>query len=321
MATTMQPAPPSVDAPAPRLSSWVALLALAAGLLVSALHPFVAHEQVVEVAPFVDAIAARATELREGDIVLVHPPWRHDVVGAIDAVHALPGGVRATVALSLAHGQDPGRVLVVRDGGAPPLPRSRRELRDPRRHAPGLETGWLLRPGDFAVEDAENDLVQILSRAKVEVIEAGGRRVPCPWDEGAQRHRCDDLPTWMYVGRESMMIEGVPAWCAWTHPTSRGKVIVHFPDVALGRELRFSHALSDAVAGRAGGSSVEATVFVDDKQVLRAVRENASGWREARVSTPDVAGRADLRIEVTAQEDGARHYCWRLRSPLEESPR
>lgn len=318
MWTTTQPAAAASARDAPRLSSWVALFALASGLLVSLVQPLLPRDGVTEVAPFVSALAERVPELKDGDMVLVHPPWRHDVVNGLYASPLLPEGVRATVSLSLAHGQDPGRVLVLRDRKAPPLPRAHRNLRDARVQAEGIETGWLLRPADVPVDDVENDLARLLGRAEVVVIDAAGRRVRCPWDASTQRHRCDDLPSWMYVGLESLMVAGAPSSCAWSHPTSGGKVVIRFPDVALGREIRFAHALSDAVAGRDGGAPVEAAIYVEGKRVLRSVRTNASGWWEERVAIPGGTGRAEVRIEVTTRDDGARHYCWRLRSPFEE---
>lgn len=295
-------------------SSLLALLALVIGLLVSLVEPLLPDDGVLETAPFVDAVRAKAGELRAGDTVLVHPPWRHDVVDAIDEAGVLPRGASATVALALPHGQDPGRVLLVVDPGAPPLPRARRRQLGALERVGAVEVGWL----DGARGDQALDLGAQIALAQVHVERADGSQVRCSYDDGRDRHVCRGLPDWMYVGPESVMVSGEPARCVWSHPITGGKVSVRFRAVRLGDALQFGHALSDGAAGAANGASVTAELFIDGERVGRAVRTNRRGWARQRFSVPSPGEAADVRLEITTANDGARHYCWTLTSTSDD---
>lgn len=296
---------------APR-SSLVALAALVVGLLVSVVEPLLPNDGVSDTRPFVDAVRAKAGELRAGDTVLVHPPWRHDVLDALDEAGVLPSGANATVALALPHGQAPGRVLVVVDPGAPPLPRARRRQLDGLERVGAVDVGWLT--GGDADGAMTADLGGQIALARVHVEKPDGSRVPCAWDDGRDRHVCRGLPDWMYVGVESLLVGGEPSRCVWSHPITGGKVVIRFPSVRLGDQLVLSHALSDSAAGTAGGASVTAELSVDGARLGSATRSNRAGWAQQTFRSPSPGEPAEVTVAITTPNDGARHYCWRLTS-------
>lgn len=295
---------------APR-SSQVALAALVLGLLVSAIHPLLPRDGIEGTQPFVDALRAKAQELRAGDVVLVHPPWRHDVLDAIDAAGILPKGARATVALALPHGQAPGRVLVLTDPGAPPLPKARQRQLGTTERIGGVSVGWLTSGTEG---DAGADLGAQIANARVHVEKADGKRVTCTWDDARDRHVCRGLESWMYVGPTSLLVGGDPARCVWSHPITGGKVVIRFPGVRLGDELTFAHALADSAASSSQGAPVTAALFLDGKRLGSVTRSNRTGWSRKTFKLPEGERPDELRIEITTPNDGARHYCWTLTS-------
>lgn len=300
-----------------RLSSLVALLALVSGLVISLVQPLLPRDGVSGTAPFVDAVRAKAGELKAGDVVLVHPPWRDDVVTAVEEAGVLPKGAQATVALALPHGQDPGRVLLVRDPGAPSLPRARRRQASDLQRVGDVDVGWLTSTkGEAAASDA-SDLGAQIALARVHVEKPDGSLVKCTFDDGRDRHICPGLSSWMYVGVESVMVGGDPSRCIWSHPITDGKVVVRYDDVSLGDELRFTHALSDTAASNARGAPVTAELFVDGKSLGKSVRTSATGWQKKTFRVPS-PGRAAVTLEITTKNDGARHYCWKLSSSASE---
>ncbi len=304
-----------------RLSSLLALLALVIGLGVSLVQPLLPRDGVTDTAPFVEAVRSLRSELRAGDTVLIHPPWRHDVVRALQEAEVLPTGAKATVALALPHGADPGRVLVVVDPGAPPLPRARRRQLGELEQKGAVEVAWLSASDDDDASAGATDLGAQVALARVHVEKPDGTRVTCRWDDGKGRHLCPGLPSWMYVGPESQMVGGDPARCVWSHPITGGKVVIRYDGVRLLDELVFRHALSDTAAGNANGAAVTAEIFVDGKSLARSVRSNRAGWARKSMATPRPGERAAVSIEITTPNDGARHYCWTLetRSADEEA--
>lgn len=302
-----------------RLSSLLALLALLIGLVVSAVQPLLPRDGVEDVAPFVSAVRAKAAELRAGDTVLVHPPWRHDVVTALEQAGLLPRGVKATVALGLAHGKDPGRVLVVADAGAPPLPRSRRRQLGVVERVAGLEVAWLSGPGAAATSTSASDLGAQVALARVHVERSDGSLVKCTWDDDRARHTCLGLPEWMYVGAEAQMVAGHPTRCVWSHPITGGKVVIRYDGVRLRDKLHFAHALADTAAGKAGGAPVTAEVLVDGRSLGRSKRSNQAGFARKIFEVPSRGEPAALTLEITTPNDGARHYCWTLTTTSDDA--
>jgi hypothetical protein len=293
-------------------SSALALAALVVGLCVSVLQPLLSGDSVDDPKAWVAALASVRDEVKSGDTVLVHPPWRDDAVDALEASGEVPAGVRITHALALRHGQAPGRVLWIADPSAP-TPRARRDAlrRGETREAAGLELTWLAAAKRRA---GKSDLGARIAEATVRVEKTSGETVECRWNTAKQRHSCPGLPGWVHVGPDNIQVAGNAASCVWNHPTTKGKVITRFEPVALGKSLIFEHALSDTAAQNKGGKPVTAVVRVDGQQVGKAVRSNARGFTKSSFGVPGGAKTGTVEIEVTTPNDGARHYCWRLQT-------
>jgi hypothetical protein len=295
--------------------SRTALFLLVVGLLVSLVQPLLPRDGVSDPAVFVAAARARASELEPGDVVLIHPPWREDAVVALEEARLLPRGASATVALAPPHGQAPGRVLILVDEGAPPLPRSLRGRLSGRQRGGGITSGWLRARDD----EGGLDLGARIALAQVHVERPDGTVVSCRFDGAKDRHLCPGLPDWMWVGPDSLLVSGSPTRCVWSHPLSGGKVVVRFDDVTLKDEVRFAHALSDTAAAVSKGAPVTAALRLDDEPLGRAVRDNAPGMKEEVWRVPSPGRSTSLTLELTTPSDGARHYCWTLRSPAARS--
>lgn len=292
-----------------RAVALVVVTAFVASLVISLLSPLLAADGVVGTEPFVEALRARASELRPGDRVLVHPPWRDDVVEAIERAAVLPAGVEATTALSPRHGEALRRVLVLADPSAP-LPRSlKRALAgEPRGRVAGVDV-TLLASG---AASGSHRLDERLAEARVYVVTADDRRVDCRYSASAGRHVCPGLPEWMYVGPYTVVAAGRSHECVWSHPTTKGRVVTRFEDVRLPEAFALSHGLSDNAARNPRGAKVTVTLKVDGVEIGRAVHENRGSFDRERFAVPKPGGTGDVEVEVTTPDDGMRHFCWSL---------
>jgi hypothetical protein len=298
--------------PAPRRWSVAAFSLLIVGLVWSLVTPALSGDGVPGTEPWLAALDSATGDLQPGDTVLIHPPWRDDVLDAIEA-RGLPAGARATIALALPHGQAPGRVLLLADPSAP-LPRSRRaQLRGATvTRTAGVDVGWL---GSAPTQTGDVDFGARIALAQVRVEKPDGSTVRCSWNNSRDRHVCQGLREWMYVGPDSRVISGRAEACTWTHPMTNGKVFIRWDGTPLPPTLELKHALSDQATGNKTGAPVTMTLRADGKQIARSVRTNARGFRTERVKVPE--GASSLELEVTTPNDGARHYCWRLRGVAE----
>lgn len=294
--------------PRARRGSVAAFSLLIAGLAFSVSAPLMTADGVANSQPWIDAVASVKDELQPGDTVLVHPPWRDDVLDALKQADALPRGVRATVALALPHGQAPGRVLLVADPTSA-LPRARKKqlVGTQTRRVSGIDLSWL---GAAPEQSADIDFTARVALARVHVEKADGTVIKCAWNDGRNRHLCPGLPSWMYVGADTKVIGGRSEACTWSHPITGGKVVIRWDGMPLPPKLELAHGLSDQAAGNPSGAPVTLTLRADGAQIARSVRTNARGMRKERVSVPD--GATSLELEVTTPDDGARHYCWQL---------
>jgi hypothetical protein len=282
--------------------------ALVAALAWSALAPALRGDGVPETGAWVRALESVKGELAPGDTVWVQPPWRDDVVDALERA-GVPAGVDVTVALAMPHGQEPGRTLLVRDPSAP-LPRAYRERfasATPKRVA-GLDVAFLGAAKTGKAGDI--DYLSRLATARVHVEKKDGRTVRCAWSDLRDRHICSGMPDWVHVGIEPQVVHGKSQRCAWSHPITGGKIVVRWEDQRLPKVLHLGHALSDTAAGNPNGSPVTMTIRADDKEILKSVRTNARGFKRDKARVP--AGATSLELEVTTPFDGARHYCWQL---------
>ncbi|HEY4223103.1 MAG TPA: hypothetical protein VGO62_17215, partial [Myxococcota bacterium] len=177
------------------LGQALAIALFLASLLAVVLTPWCEADVVTEPAVWRAMLEQHADALRPGDVLLVHPPWRDDVVKDLRASHALPPRVTVTDVFAPRHGDAWPSVVVLRDVGAAPMPRALRArvLDETRLRAGSLEL-VRLRPGTDDALDSDDgvDLSRdALATAHVHVDNSDGSIIECPWDAAAQRHVCE----------------------------------------------------------------------------------------------------------------------------------
>ncbi len=259
----------------------------------------------VVVAAVAEQLAAQTALVQPGDRVLVHPPWRDDVVDALIAGGVFPRGVGVSEAFTrLSDGPWP--ALVVVDVGGGPLPASI----SARREAQGAAT---FRSGDVQLFRLGADVAGAgLDVRSADVsVEVKGKRIRCPYNSQRARHVCPGLPQWMTVGDETMQVGGRSERCIWAHPISGGRVVVDYGAVDVSAGLDFAAALSDAAADNARGAAVDLDLVVDDVVAAHARVHHQRGFDRHRVD-----GRAGVvarvKVVVSTDNDGQRHTCFRL---------
>jgi hypothetical protein len=268
---------------------------------------------------FVTALAASRALVHPGDTVLVHPPWRDDVVAAVRAGGVVPASTTVTEAFAPRHG-DPLPPLVVIADAAWTLPAV-------------LAT---VKPGDVVEHDgvivfrldggpstradvADSADGADVARATVHVEAADGNHVACPWDAARRRHVCTGLPEWMTVGDDTLVIGGQRERCTWAHPTTNGVVVVDFGTVPTARSgWRLSVALTDPAADNPAGAPVTATLVVDDDTSSVTV-QHERGFHDVVVAGGDRTN-ARVLVRLTTPNDGQRHTCFRLQPASGRAP-
>lgn len=288
--------------------------AFAASLLVVLVVPICARDRETDPEAFVRAMReprARAL-LRAGDIVLVHPPWRDDVVRALRDEAPLPDGARVTAALAPRHGDPLPPLVVITDEGMP-LPRALAHAIDETASVQVDRLRVFRLVSTAGKDDDARDLTMSLSEARVEVRTRGGESVLCPWDAIAQRHSCPGLPEWMYVGMQELSIDGKRERCVWAHPTTSGSVSIFWERAPLRREVLLDVALTDTAADNRDGAPVNVELRLDGSSVGAVTTvPGRRGFRSSPFPVPNVNG--SLELVVTAEDDGQRHACFRLRT-------
>jgi hypothetical protein len=293
-----------------RRRSGILLGALAVLWAFELFHPLACVDGVDDPEAFAQAARAAASDMKQGDLLVVHPPWRDDAVASVNALQGvLPPGVKAELVLPK-HAGKKGRVVVIEDA-AWAWPKALRRLVpvvDSRKVA-GLKVHVLRGPEDDAKRS--RSLVDEIHRAQVVVRKADGTETKCHWDAGKNRHRCPGHFDWMYVGPHRQHSGGQAKDCLWAHPISGGSVIVTFAPQAFSGPLTFSHAVSDQAAANPKGVPVTAVIRVDGQEKNRVVRTNRAGFVEKNIEAP--AGKAvTVQVEIQTVDDGSRHYCFGL---------
>jgi len=147
-----------------------------------------------------------------------------------------------------------------------------------------------------------------LAAAQVSVRD-GDEEYPCP-RYGLHRYRCD-RPKWAEYRWRQLEIGGSKRHCIWAHPLSDRTVVFDFgvvdPATSGGYTLRT--ALRDSIAG--GGPDVDVRVRRGDESVEHVHDDTSNGWQQTRL--PSLDRPAPLRIEVSAEDTGQRHFCFVVR--------
>ncbi len=325
----------------------VALFALSVAMVVAV--PWCERDRVPDPGVWKEALAHDVGALRPHDLVLVHPPWRDDVVKALRGVPGLPPGVVITDALAPRHGDPLAPLVVVREAGGPPLPRALRGLVEERTRFEegGVEIIRLAASAsddEVGVRDLSDDIAQAHVEVRMEprpppgpallppAPAAGpppstapgglggikrGRSPPsligCPWDALQGRHVCPGLPAWMHVGVEQLPIDGKRVACTWAHPITGGAVVVDFPHAHLLAHLKLELALTDGAADNTTAAPVSAALAVDGVPVATLDKPPGRRGFVSRTVAVDGAPRdGSVELRITTPHDGQRHTCFRL---------
>lgn len=306
---------------AKRMVAGITLLLFAGALLYSLYFMVRSPQDDTPPQAYAQAFEKILPELKAGDRVLIHPPWREDVWSVLSSGGRIPAGVEVNSALSRPHGATLQRVWVLHDGSAP-LPRSlRKRLHRSRRMSAGAVE--ILSFGDGADGAGGTQLLDsLLPKAEVQVVAADGKTTRCEYRPSQKRHICPGLPTWMYVGEHEVTAAGQKHSCLWNHPTSGGRVVTRFTQVELPAAFELSHALSDRAASLPDGADVEIEIRVDGEKIGKVTHPNRKGWQTDTLSLarrPATASSkptrlGDVEVEVRTQKDGMRHFCWSIRS-------
>jgi hypothetical protein len=303
---------PSANDARPRSRVVTALVvgAFVIAVAVTVVQPFLQRD--VAASAFTRALAARASLVQRGDTVLVHPPWRDDVVTALRASALVPASVTITEVIAPRHGDPLPSLVVVADEGWP-LPRNL-AARVPA-DASAVEGVRVFRIGGASSSSSTSGLDD--GRARVHVETAAGTRIECPWLPARRRHVCNGLPEWMTVGDDTLLVQGRRERCTWAHPITGGVVVVDYGVVDVPPTgLTLSAALTDAAADNPAGAAVTVSALLDDDERSVTV-QHERGFQDVHVAAPAVRGR--LQVRVTTANDGQRHTCYRL-APASVSP-
>jgi hypothetical protein len=270
----------------------------------------------------VAAIDRHRELIQPGDLVLVHPPWRDDVVELARRSLTLPPGAHISEAFTR-RSTDAWPAITVVAEGVHPWPAAI-EARRRASHAAIIDDGTVrffrlpadpaatstvgAKVGTTAGTTAGTDLIP----TRVEVSDAAGARTDCPWDSRARRHVCTGLAAWMTVGADTLVVNGRNEACTWAHPISGGRVVIDFDTVDVSHGLHLQAALSDAAVDNPDGAAVNYALVVDDVPSAQPlVVHRRRGFQSMGV--PPRAGTARVQLIVSTEHDGQRHTCFRLR--------
>ena len=157
--------------------------------------------------------------------------------------------------------------------------------------------------------------ISLLPSAKVQVIKESGRVIECAWKNN-QRLHVRWSPNWIYVGRHEMTSGSERQSCIWGHPVKKGMLRISFPNPPTNSRLRFEHALSTNATRSDNKSPVKVAIFADQKKLKTLTRGNQVGFASSSFNLPPQPTQ-ELALEITAQKDGARHYCFNLEVEME----
>ena len=288
------------------------VLAFALSLIAVVVTPWCTRDRVREPPVWVEAVRESAM-VAQGDVVLVHPPWREDVARALRASGAIPAGALVTTALSPRHGEPLPPVVVVSDGSAP-LPAALRVRVDAVKERDGIELVRLHARAP-TTQLGPRSLLDRMSRAQVELrpLEGSDETVDCAWDPLRARHACAGMPDWLHVGVEELPIGGETVRCAWAHPKTDKVLSVRFPRERLLDTLELSLGITDASATNAAAAPVTAVLRIDGVERGRVTKQPGSrGFAKQKIRVDGAPKDADVDVEITTPDDGQRHACFRL---------
>jgi len=185
--------------------------------------------------------------------------------------------------------------------------------------------GVRIRMWVLSTDEVLYDFVEEVANAKVELVGANGAQL-CPSVRGhpsrgglgqgpmppTERFLCDPRRPWLWVGATVLAdLELQPRRCIWQHPAGTEPIRVTFPEVPLGERLVIHggidyHAERERIHG-----PVVLRVWIDDNLAGELIHHDGDGWSVLEIGTSELRSeRAEVRFETTADDPGARLFCW-----------
>ena len=253
-----------------------------------------------------------AAQARDGDAVLLDPHWAERARLFVTTTPVLDLSV------------DPSREDLARFArvfvlSLPELPRSDREGT-----FAFLESARLRRAGEpephgrASVTLFENlqrevpsfDFTAAVAGARVYIRRGDGSQEACP--RAGERHPCPRA-SWIDVGAEIKEIDRKPHRCLWAHPAGSEPLVVEYPAVTLGRELKVMGGIVGQIAYRTERyGTVHLEVRIDGRlQTGLEFPPGRPGVRRRGLDTRALAGTVHaVSFEVRADNPDLRHFCF-----------
>ncbi len=258
------------------------------------------------------AAADIASQARDGDAVLLSPHWAERARLFVTGVPVLNLG-RAPAREDLYRFR---RIFLL---ALPELPRS----------SPGAEEAFLrsidFKPagpaqphGRLSVRLFENpapaiprfDFTAGVADAHVFIRRPDGSEELCPRRE--DRHPCPRAG-WIDVHAELKEIAAKPQRCVWAHPAGSEPLVIEYPDVELGDELRVMGGIVGQIVYRTENYGTVLMEVKVDGQRLGSMDfpPGKPGEKRARFDTRALKGaRHTVSFEVSAANPDMRHFCF-----------
>jgi hypothetical protein len=179
------------------------------------------------------------------------------------------------------------------------------------------------------------DFVDEIAQAEVALLGANGSK-GCPWLKAPpargglgygpmtppERFVCDSRRPWLWVGATILSdLELRPRRCIWQHPAGTDPVRVTFADATLGDRLLVHGGIDYQAERQRNHAPVSLRVFVNDQWVGELVHRDGDGWSGLEIDTSELGlERARVRFETTADDPGARRFCWSASSVKGQRP-
>ena len=289
----------------PRALAIVLVLGFATVAILSFVHPFIVNKKPIKVSAYQKALSQSGAT--KDTTILVQPSSRDDVVRALTREHK-----NVRLALSLRYQEKPRTQVIVLNDKRSPLSKTLKSLVKNKKRVGEVDVLTLDVSNITPTLDAD------IARAKVEVVRKDKSVVKCRFNTAKQKHICPGLPEWMHVGTRELESGGKTKVCLWAHPISEGIVRVRFAPTTLGESLKLTHGLKTRVARN--GSPVDAEIFVDEQSIGKATCAARPGFQSKTMRLKKSEKERRVKVEIKTKNDGARHYCFSVEAPRDETP-
>ncbi|MFN7132032.1 MAG: hypothetical protein ACK4N5_08110 [Myxococcales bacterium] len=160
------------------------------------------------------------------------------------------------------------------------------------------------------VEAPVYDFTARVADARVFIRRPDGSEEHCP--RTGERHPCPRAG-WINVAAETKEIAFKPYRCLWAHPAGTEPLVISYPAVTLGRELRVMGGIVGQIAfKRAGYATTTLDVFAGGRKLGDLAAPAGTVKEHRRVfDTSSLAGEThEVRFEVHAPNPHMRHFCF-----------